>query len=242
MSHVIFLHLLISLIGDKDNSRYNHHMKSCAFRFLHFIVLDILVVMALSYLLVSSPQPVSGPVKYGYQFTVMGFKEKKPVELFHEWSIRYIDSIIDSNTEEGLIRSEIKAAVEEQVKLPIIWADTGKAIRPYRYYLTKTDLQNINTTRHLGSGAGSHSIRVKMLKNDPQNKRQTLRVVVNGDLNRFINIYQVENDRVKPLKWLRYRPFAATVVAVVISLPVTCILFVLSSWVYGRFVHRPKPT
>lgn len=159
--------------------------------------------MVLNYLLVPSPQPLSGPLREGYPFSVIAMKGNEPVELLHEWLVRELDIYPDLDSYDKHKKSEIIGSIEARIKHPIVWADTGRAIKPYRYYLTESDLHKINFTSYLKSGEDAHRVRVKILENDPKNERQTLRVIVDGDLNKFINVYQVENGKVKPLKWLR---------------------------------------
>jgi hypothetical protein len=181
-------------------------------------------------------------MKSGCPFTIIAMNDNKPVELYHEWSVKGIDWMLDLHSGKGITITETRAGVEEDVKHPIIWADTGKSIHPYRYYLTKADLRKINSMPRLEPGEG-HLIRVKILKDDPQNKRQTLQVIVNGDLNRFKNIYEVKNDRVKPLEWVRYRPLAVTLIVVTVFVPLTLIIIIVMLLIsaYKWISNRCKP-
>lgn len=142
----------------------------------------------------------------GYNFTVVAMKDDKPVEMLHQWSstVRF---------DEGSLAPKDRAFLQSGMKYPIIWADTGRAIGNYRYYLTSSDLPLISSRLNSKSGENPHEVRVKILEDDIVNKRQTLQLIVMGDDTDFKNIYEVKNNSIRPLKWSRYRamsliPFA----------------------------------
>lgn len=139
-------------------------------------------------------------------FAVVAMKGNMPVEMLHQWSssIRF---------DERSLTPKDRAFLQSGMKYPIVWADTGRALGNYRYYLTSADLPLINYRLNSKSDENPHEVRVKVLKDDPITENQTLQLIVMGDDTDFKNIYQVKNNSIRPLKWSRYRamsliPFA----------------------------------
>jgi len=135
-----------------------------------------------------------------------------PVEAVHEWSgyvTRYLQERGGDGNNERADKAALRAEVELMVKRPVVWADSGRANWPFRYYLTDADLPLVNSQLNSNPEEYPHEVKVKVLEDDPRSRCQTLQVTVSGDITDFTNVYEVKDDRVRPIKWSRWRPMAA---------------------------------
>lgn len=186
------------------------------------------------------PLPISGPIKSGYEFFIIGMDGNKPVEMYHEWSggiAKYAECLRKDKSS----KAEIEAFLNPNLK-PVVWADTGRATKNYRFYLAKADLPRISAQLKSKPDEYPHAVKVEILKDDPKNKLQTLQVVVSGEETDFINIYEVKNNSVHPLKWLRHRPFETAFFMIILS-PVVFIILMIIWWRLLRNMFRdPEPS
>jgi|GEM_PF-6289367 len=172
-------------------------------------------------LIISRPTGLPNQLRAGYIFTVVAMKSTKPVELFHQCSGYVLKRIacLDGKRRTGkeVETTANRKAAEALVEKPIVWADTGRAIGNYRYYLTEADLPILNSQLDRTDGEYTQDYTVTILKDDPVKKIQTIQVVVwSGGC--FTSVYNVENNSIKPpLKWNYLREQAG--IAVVVLFP-----------------------
>ncbi len=149
------------------------------------------------------PDPMLKPA---YEFSIIAMKGDKPVELYHQNSssvtreLKNLDRAF--KTGDTVKNLDIKNEVQAEVDKPIVWADTGQALDHYRYYLTEADLPKINTQLDHTFGEGKVDYTVRILKDDPVRKKQTIYVDIHVFGN-FRGFYNVENNRIiPPSNWI----------------------------------------
>lgn len=154
----------------------------------------------------SRPHPIHGPLK-GWDFTVMGMDGNQPTELLHEWSCGLIKTSSPSSQDVAAAppTAQLPAGSESDFRQRIVWANTGRANGPFSYYLTDADLEQVNTQLDSGPDEYPHSVRAKLLEDDPTNRRQIVQLTVSGEDEDFISVYQVQDERVQPLEFGRFR-------------------------------------
>ncbi len=177
------------------------------------------------YVYISRPQPVSGPLNYGYDFPIVGMNGSKPVLLSHEWGGNWSRFLAAGSTRRGL---------DKEMRGRLVWADTGRATGTFRYYLTPADLRRANDQLgKIGPGTGPR-VAVSVLDNGSGRTRQTLRVTLFGDRTDIISVYRVEDERVRPLAWSHFRPETVGIS----MLPVTLFIFAASVGLWDRLLRK----
>jgi len=168
-------------------------------------IVSTIFIAWLGMTIISRPTGLPGQLRFGYAFSVVAMKGSKPVELYHQCS-GYVIERLESLDGKRRTGNEVETTAhrmkaEALVEKPIVWADTGTATGYYRYYLTKADLPKISQL-DTGTGANFRKFDIKILKDDPIKKTQTVRVDIWVDDARFASVYDVENNQVTPpLKW-----------------------------------------
>ncbi|MEN6373024.1 MAG: hypothetical protein ABFD64_13530 [Armatimonadota bacterium] len=185
-------------------------------------------------LLMFRPDTISGPIRTG-DFYIIGMKDGKPVELIHEWSCS-THGIADTLSEQD---KQNKATIHEleQIygKRPIVWKSTGRAAELYTFYITKHDVKLANISLNSKPGEWPHTVRVRILKDDPKTKTQVVQTLVEGERDSWKSIYRVENNRVHVLKYLFYRDESAGILGLLAS-PV----FLVIAAVFWRRIFRKR--
>ncbi|MEN6521429.1 MAG: hypothetical protein ABFD46_09830 [Armatimonadota bacterium] len=154
------------------------------------------------YSMMSRPDAVTGPMKNGgWGFTVVAMDGEHPVELVHEWS-----GLVTAYYISGEKDKTSRAEKESRAGLPIVWADTGRAKMPLRYYLSKRDLAKINSKFSNSGSVNYRRFHVKIIKDDAKSKSQTIKVLDMDDRDDIVSIYKVKGERVYPVGWSRVRP------------------------------------
>ena len=158
------------------------------------------------YWYITQPTHPDPMLKPAYEFSIIAMKGDKPVELCYQSShdvaqtLKYFDNAYKNG---DIVKNPaIKKEVQAEVDMPIVWADTGQALGQYRYYLTEADLPRINTQLDHKLGEKYIDYTVKILKDDPVRKKQTIYVDIHVFGN-FYGFYTVENNRiVPPFNWI----------------------------------------
>lgn len=177
---------------------------------------------------ISTPRTVSGPMKNGgWGFTIVAMDGARPVRLVHEWSGLVSGYYLHTSSPKSRANKSVaRAQMESRAQLPIVWADTGRASIPLRYYFTKTDLLKANSQFENADPADWRSVRVEAIDDDPMGKRQTIEVTESTEKDDVTSVYRVEGERVRPVAWSRVRPMAVGIQAFLVS-PVILVISIL---------------
>lgn len=190
---------------------------------------------------VSRPRPVTGPSKTVWDFTIVAMDGDKPVVLLHEWGSpvhQMVGAAASDSGSSAKARAAMRAKVNSDLNdITVVWADTGRATKPFRYYLTPADLPKANS--QLDNPAEYSDTKVEVLDDDPARKTQTVRVSDYDDRDDIVNVYRVEGGRVRPLAWSRCR---LETVGIEMFLIVPLIFAVsVALWWYLLRGKRPRP-
>lgn len=185
----------------------------------------------------SFPRPVTGPMKTGWPFTIVAMDGNRTVDLVHEWSgslTGHLGVAASNAKSDPATKAAAREDMESHNKKNYVWADTGRASRPLRYYLTPADLQQANSQLDNSDPMQYRNVEVEVLDDDPIGKHQTVKVTDYDEDDDVINVYRVENERVRPVGWSRCRPGRAIVPILIIICP---LIFVVSSMFWKRLLR-----
>ncbi|MEN6372956.1 MAG: hypothetical protein ABFD64_13190 [Armatimonadota bacterium] len=186
------------------------------------------------YSLISRPHAVSGPMEDGCPgFTVVAMDGERPVTLIHEWSVLATHSYTFDPVS-GAKKKIPRADLQSYVGSPIVWADTGRAKMPLRYYLYKRDLAKINSKFSNSGPIIDRCFRVKIIKDDVKSKSQTIKVLIITDRDDTVIIYKVKGERVYPVGWSRVRRIVVAAPVLLIS-PV---ILAISIWAWALIIRK----
>lgn len=151
------------------------------------ILIDVIAAHIIAYSFLR-PKAISDTYRpwSGY-FTVVAMAGKTPVQLTCQWP------------------DENEHIQNGSVTQSVVYAKTGKADKPFRYYLTNADLEQANSQLDSTAYENRNDVEVTVLDNNQQSKFQTLKVTVSGEEEDRISVYKVENDHIHPVGWTMFR-------------------------------------
>ena len=193
------------------------------------------------YRIVAHPKPVTGP---GRSFLVAAMDGGRPVLLEHEWSgytQSYLGPAASDSDADAKTRAAARAKYDRQ-EGHVVFADTGRALRPLRYYLRRADVDKMNSPdcgefHHV---APEEDITVEILDDTPASSAETVKVkCVLRDLLReseSVSIYRVRDGRVRPLE----SAYCEALVVKAIMAVIYVLLFVLSALAWRVLLRKAK--
>lgn len=175
------------------------------------------------------------------RFKVVAMGGNFAVELNHEWSGTledYKGPALSSSGSDPAARAFAREHIDPEGRF--IWADTGRAIMPLRYYLTPADLVQANSQLDNSDREDYHRVEVKVLEDDPAAKCQTVQVTEYDEKNDEISVYRVQNECVQPIGWSRLCPLMILAPIVLIMCPLIFgVSYVLWTRLLGKKLLTP---